>query len=262
MEQTGWHNKSADYDKYAGSVTCQTTSALLDAAKVTGAMSTLDIASGPGYGAGEAAARGADAIGLDFAYGMVAEATKNYPKARFLQGDGENLEFDDGSFEAVTCPYGLLHMPDPEKAVAEAYRVLKNGGHYAFSVWTTPDTHEFFDVILSAIKAHGDLEVPLPEAPPVFRFSDHDECRKILKGAGFGEIKVVEVNAVWKAESAQSLLDMIYNSTVRTSALLELQNPEARETIHAALLEGAEKYRDGDGFSFDWPSVIAAGRKA
>jgi len=261
MEQTGWHDKSSDYDQYAGSVTRQTISALLDAAKVSLGMVTLDIASGPGYGAGEAATRGAKAVGLDFAEGMIAEATENYPSARFVQGDGENLKFNDASFDAVTCPYGLLHMPDPEKAVAEAYRVLKPRGHYAFSVWTTPETHQFFDIVLDAIKTHGDLDVPLPEAPPVFRFSDHTECHKIMEDAGFDNVKVIEVNAVWKAESAQSLLDMIYNSTVRTSALLELQQPDARDNIHSAILAGAENYREGGGFSFAWPSVIAAGQK-
>jgi ubiquinone/menaquinone biosynthesis C-methylase UbiE len=261
MEQSGWHAKATNYDKFAGNVTRQAMETLLDATKVVSGMSVLDIACGPGYGAGAAAARGAIAIGVDFAEGMVAEAVRNFPAANFQQGDGENLSFENESFDAVICPFGLLHMPEPEQAVAEAYRVLKKGGHYSFSVWTTPETHEFFAIVLSAIQAHGNMEVPLPPAPPIFRFSDHSECQKILAEAGFADIAVTETKPIWRANAAQQVLDMIYNSTVRTAMLLEHQAPSALEDIHKAILSGAENYRTEDGFSFVWPAVIASGCK-
>jgi ubiquinone/menaquinone biosynthesis C-methylase UbiE len=30
----------------------------------------------------------------------------------------------------VICPFGLLHLPEPDKAISEAFRVLKPGGRY------------------------------------------------------------------------------------------------------------------------------------
>lgn len=262
MEQSGWHTKASDYDDFAGRVTKQATEALLDAVDVKSGMSVLDVACGPGYGAGAAAARGANAIGVDFAAGMIVEASKNFPDIQFQEGDAENLPFNDESFDAVVCPFGLLHMSEPEKAVSEAYRVLKKDGKYSFSVWTTPETHEFFAVVMSAIQEHANMEIPLPSAPPIFRFSDHKECNAVLAEAGFTDIKVIETKPIWQVHSAQQLLDMIYNGTVRTAALLERQETKVQKEIHAAIILGAEKYRDKDGFSFDWPAVVASGHKA
>jgi ubiquinone/menaquinone biosynthesis C-methylase UbiE len=183
LEQTGWEAKAEAYDDFAGKVTSQAVEFLLDAAAVSAGQRVLDVACGPGYGAGGAAARGASAVGIDFAPSMVAVATRMFPNAEFRDGDGEHLPFPDGSFDAVICPFGLLHMPEPEPAIAEAYRVLRPKGRYAFTVWATLKTHQFFAVVTAAVQAHGNLEVSMPPAPSAFRFSDADECRKTLTAA-------------------------------------------------------------------------------
>jgi ubiquinone/menaquinone biosynthesis C-methylase UbiE len=43
-------------------------------------------------------------------------------------GDAEQLEFEAGSFDTVVCTYALCTIPDDEKAVREAKRVLRPGG--------------------------------------------------------------------------------------------------------------------------------------
>jgi len=261
MEQSGWHAKAASYDALVGQITIQAMDSLLDAAGVVAGIEVLDVACGPGYGAGAAVGRGANAVGVDFAEAMVDEATKNFPDAEFQAGDGENLSFEESSFDAVICPFGLLHMPEPERAVSEAFRVLKSGGRYSFSVWTTPETHEFFALVMSAIQAHGNMDVPLPPAPPIFRFSDHGECTKVLGNAGFVETKVREINPIWRGSTGQQVIDVIYRATVRTAALLEHQAPEALENIHNDILKGVEAYKSGDTYNLAWPAVVASGSK-
>ena len=50
--------------------------------------------------------------------------------------DGQDLKnFDNSSFAAVTCAYGLMHMPDSQLALQEAFRVLKSGGIYLATIW-------------------------------------------------------------------------------------------------------------------------------
>jgi ubiquinone/menaquinone biosynthesis C-methylase UbiE len=261
MEQSGWHAKASEYDALVGQITNQAMGALLDAAGVVAGMRLLDVACGPGYGAGAAAARGAKAVGVDFAEAMVAEAIKNFPSAEFQLGDGEKLSFEDSSFDAVICPFGLLHMLEPEKAVREAFRVLRSGGRYAFSVWATPDSHEFFALILSAIQTHGNMDVSLPPAPPIFRFSDPEECKTVLENAGFTDTNVKEIAPIWRATSGQQIFDVIYKSSVRIAAIMELQSPEALEEIHKDILKGAEAYTKGDIYNIAWPAVIASGSK-
>jgi len=43
-------------------------------------------------------------------------------------GDAQQLEFEDESFDTVVCTLALCTIPDPDRAVAEAHRVLRPGG--------------------------------------------------------------------------------------------------------------------------------------
>jgi ubiquinone/menaquinone biosynthesis C-methylase UbiE len=190
QELAGWDAKAGAYDDYAGRITVQIVEPLLNAASVGPTVKLLDIACGPGYLAGAAAERGAEAIGIDFASSMVAEAQKNFPRARFRDGDAEALPFEPNSFDAAVCGFGIGHLPDADKALREAFRVLRPGGSYAFSWWCTPDKHEFFTLVMGAVKAHGTLDVALPEAPPMFRFSEAAECERALLNAGFSSVNV------------------------------------------------------------------------
>jgi len=55
------------------------------------------------------------------------------PNVRFVCGDATNLPFPDASFDAVTMFDLLEHVPDDAKAVSEAFRVLRPGGHLLVS---------------------------------------------------------------------------------------------------------------------------------
>jgi ubiquinone/menaquinone biosynthesis C-methylase UbiE len=43
-------------------------------------------------------------------------------------GDGRELPFEDGSFDAVVCHTSLCHIPEPERVLAEALRVAAESG--------------------------------------------------------------------------------------------------------------------------------------
>jgi ubiquinone/menaquinone biosynthesis C-methylase UbiE len=165
LERQGWGAKAGNYDALGGQITVGAVGPLLDAAGVRTGMRVLDVAAGPGYVAAGADARGAHAVGMDFAADMVAEARRRNPNIEFQEGDGENLAFDTSSFDAVVCAFGLLHMADPDKAIAEAYRVLRPDGRFAFTVWSGPDRHDFFAIVLKALQEHGNMQVSLPSGP-------------------------------------------------------------------------------------------------
>ncbi len=103
----------------------------------------LDMGCGPGDLLREMALQHAGwgaLIGFDFSPGMVAQAigsTAGLP-IHFFAGDAQTLPFPDEAFDVVMARHMLYHMPDLDRAVAEAARVLRAGG--AFLV-TTNSAH-------------------------------------------------------------------------------------------------------------------------
>ncbi|UCH24266.1 MAG: methyltransferase domain-containing protein [Trueperaceae bacterium] len=261
LEQEGFHAKAHAYGNYVGAITAQAVEPVLDAVQTTQNTHFLDVATGPGYFAGGAAARGAQAVGVDFAPNMVVEATQRFPNATFRQGDAEALDFETGTFDAVTCPFGLLHFADADQAIAEAFRVLKPGGWYAFTVWDTPDKHDFFGIILDALQTHGMMDIPLPEAPPIFRFSDPLESERVLTEAGFTDVRVEGLPLVWETNAAEDLLLLLEYGTVRTQMLLQMQPEDHLKRIYKAIYEGASRLERDGRFVFSWPAVMSVGRK-
>ncbi|HVP90976.1 MAG TPA: class I SAM-dependent methyltransferase [Terriglobales bacterium] len=55
-------------------------------------------------------------------------ATKAAGRVSFVLGDAESIAFPDASFDAVTIGFGLRNLTDPEKGLAEFFRVLRPGG--------------------------------------------------------------------------------------------------------------------------------------
>ena len=130
------HSRMADtYHDQLSVVTDRAIAPLLDAAGVRSGIRFLDVASGPGHLATEAARRGARAIGVDLAPAMVALASELHPGIEFREGSADQLPFEDASFDAVACAFGLGHFPEPERAVAEFARVVAPGGKVALSWW-------------------------------------------------------------------------------------------------------------------------------
>ena len=223
-------------------------------------MTFLDICCGPGTLAAEAARRGADATGIDFAAPMVAEARRRFPEVTFAEGDAEALDFPARSFDAAACAFGVLHLADPDRAFAEAHRILRSGGRYAFTVWKGPPEHDFFRLVGDAIAAHG-RNVELPPAPPMFRFADLDEARRSMEGAGFTDVTVAELPLVWQIAGPRDVLAYVEKCTMRIAMVLDRQTEAARQRIYDAILDGADGFKRAGGYEVAWPAILAAGRK-
>lgn len=254
FEHDGWEKLPKRYHDAFASLTSQAIGPLLDAVAAKRGTKLLDVASGPGYVAAAAAARGAEATGLDFAAAMVAEASRRYPAVKFREGDAEELPFLDACFDAVTMNFGLLHLGRPERAISEAHRVLRTGGKFGFTVWEKPEEARGFGIVLAAIQKHGSMNVPLPPGPPFFRFSEEPECRGLLLEAGFTSPQFRKLPQTWRLESPQALWEFMSGSTVRTAALLRAQTPQALAAIRAEVIASAKE-------ELPMPAVLASATK-
>ena len=261
FEQAGWQRAAEHYPGSFGTLTVQATEPLLDAAGVGPGRRVLDVATGPGYVAAAAAARGADVVGVDFSPLMIDEARGRYPGLTFVEGDAEALAFNAGGFDAVVMNFGVLHLARPDLAISEAGRVVRPGGRFAFTVWDAPDRAVGFGVVVRAMETHGTTNVGLPDGPPFFRFSDAGECHRAMTAAGFMEIQVVKLPLVWRLPSADALFAAALCGGVRTSAALQAQTPEALTAIRRAVHDELQRYADGDAIALPMSVVLASGRR-
>jgi SAM-dependent methyltransferase len=261
FEHSGWQGIPRQYHQAFGELTTQSIEPLLDAAGVKAGTKVIDIASGPGYVAAAAARRGATVIGVDFSVAMVAEARGRYPEIEFREGDAEQLPLGDRLLDAAVMNFGILHLARPDQALAEACRVLSTGGRFGFTAWAKPDEAIGFGIVLRSIAAHGDPNVPLPEGPPFFRFSEPDECVRSLLAAGFESPKVVKVPQTWRLPALDSLFEFMRDSTVRTAGLLRGQTLNALAKIRDAMRDESKQYQKGNAVELPMPAILASGMK-
>jgi SAM-dependent methyltransferase len=261
FEHAGWERAAAFYGDAFGALTAQTADALLEAAGAGPGTRLLDVACGPGFIAGAAAQRGAAVVGLDFSAAMIAQARGRLPLLTFQEGDAEALPFDAASFDAVVMNFGLLHVARPDAALAEALRVLRPGGRYGFTVWAAPERAVAFGIALRAIETFGNRDVPLPEGPPFFRFSDAAETRRTLESIGFTSVEIRELPLTWRPASADAVFEALSRGGVRTAAVLRAQTPAALAAIRDAVGRGIEAYAGDDRLEVPMPAMLASATK-
>ena len=94
-------------------------------------MTVLELACGTGQLSFPLAPKTAHWEATDFSEQMIAEAKKKSAskKLYFSVQDATNLPYTDNSFDAVMIANALHIMPEPEKALREIHRVLKDQGY-------------------------------------------------------------------------------------------------------------------------------------
>jgi SAM-dependent methyltransferase len=260
FERMGWERAASHYEEY-WTDTLLFVAPLLDAAAVRTGSRLLDVACGPGVVSEAAAARGAQPVGIDIATAMVRRARKRRPDLEFIVGDALQLRFPDASFDAVTMNFGILHLSEPERALAEAHRVLVPGGRFAFTTWIEDGNAED-EITQAAVREHA-IPVDEPEGPSYHVFADPDESRRALEACGFDRdsLRVDTVRVVWRVPSADFLFQAQLHAGVRTGAVLRAQPPERLEAIRAAMADAARRYADGDAFALPIAARLVSARR-
>lgn len=262
IERIGWDRRAADYAEVMLPATGQAIAPLLESIGELRGMRLLEIASGTGHLAEEAARRGATVTGIDVAANMVALARKRVPAARFHEGDAEALPFEDGQFDAIACSFGLLHLERPAKGLSEAARVLKPGGKIALTGWHAPGQgNAFLGLITDAYKAHADMNVGLPPASPLTLLSEATGRDPMLTEAGFGQIVARELDIVWPVAGPETVIEFLEKGSVRSSMIYERQTPEVKQRIGDFLTAGTARFLAAGKTGIPCPAVLVTAVK-
>ena len=263
FEHAGWDDLhvAASYHRNLSELTTACIPELFRSARLKQGDRTLDVACGAGYVAARASAQGVEAIGLDFAAAQIRLAEQTYPGTRFIEGDAEALPFPDRDFDVVFNAFGLPHVPHPDKVVAEAYRVLKPGGRFAYASWCAAAKCVAFSMVYDAIRTCGTLEVGLPPGPNFFSYGDPKYAKELLDQAGFVNVTTSEVSLIWRVNSPDVIIDTILTGTVRAAAALKGQSPDGLTQIKQHLRERIASFEKGGIYLVPAPALVVVARK-
>ncbi|HEY1797666.1 MAG TPA: methyltransferase domain-containing protein [Stellaceae bacterium] len=260
FEHAGWERAAGAYADTFAHASGTYIQALLDAAAIGTGIRVLDLACGPGIVTWAAARRGAVATGYDFSAAMLREAQRQHPDMTFEQGDAEALPYADGTFDAVVSNFGMHHFPHPDRAAAQAWRVLRPGGHFAFSSWADPVRNIAWRLLFDAIRAEGD-PVAAKTPPSGGGLAQIDAVSAVLRGAGFDDVVAGYETREWVVAGAADLVASLRRGTVRTAALIEAQDSAAMPAILAHIERAAASYRRGGRLAVPIVAILAHGTK-
>lgn len=208
----------------------------------------LDVATGSGNAALRAAQRGATVTGIDLVPEHFDAARRRAQEAGveidFREGDAENLEFPDGSFDRVVSVFGAMFAPRHEVAATELTRVARPGGLVAVTGWTPEGLNGQVFALLAKY-----MPPPPPEIRPPVLWGVEDHVRELFAPSG-GQVsferRMLVLEEDRSLEEQMQYMEANLGPVVLTKAALEPQGKwdEARAEL-MALYGDADEGSDG-----------------
>ena len=129
-------------------------------------------------------------------------------------GNAEALPFDDATFDAATIAFGIRNVTHVERALSEAYRVLKPGGHFLcleFSKTVLTGLERLYDLYSFSVlptlgqMITGDRDAYQYLVESIRRFPNQDDFATMIGTAGFDNVRflnltggVAAIHAAWR----------------------------------------------------------------
>ena len=262
FERQGHDALATSYHAFFAAVTALATDPLLDTVRLHPGTHLLDVATGPGALAAEAANRGARPVGIDLSPQMIELARRLYPGIDFREADVEHLPFPDDTFDAVVCAFGLGHFPRPEVAVAESVRTLLPGGRLAFSWWDDPSRQRIQGIFRDAISEVGvSAPADVPQGHNAYRFSNTGEFVRLLEGAGLIEVAVTEHATTYSVPDTETLWRGGLGGLLLTGAAIRQQDKATQDLIRTAFERCASVYKSANGLNLPVAFKVGSGRQ-
>ena len=134
----------------------------------------------------------------------MASAIGTRRPVEWRHADAMHLPFQDDTFDAVLCQFGVMFFPEKAKAFSEARRVLRSGGLFIFSVWDRIDENEFADTVTTALESLFPVDPPRFMARIPHGYHDRPTIERDLANGGFMTVpQITTVAARSRAKSPQ-----------------------------------------------------------
>ena len=187
-------------------------------------------------------------VATDLNPAMIEEAARvgTARPVEWRQADAMQLPLVDASFDAVVCQFGVMFFPDKRQAFAEALRVLRPGGLFAFNAWGPIADNEFADAVTEG------LATVFPQDPPRFMartphgYHDAALIRQHLAAAGFARPAEIETVAFTSRAASPRIAALAYCGGTPLRGEIEARDPHGLErATQAAEAELARRFGAG-----------------
>jgi ubiquinone/menaquinone biosynthesis C-methylase UbiE len=261
-----WNRWTPTLEQWLGPATEE----MLSIAKVKAGDRVLDVAAGAGGQTLTAAQRvGANGyvLATDISPNILEYAKENATQAGLTNVetrvlDGENLEVEAGSFDAVISRVGLIYFPDQQKALAGMRRALKPGGRVAAIVYSTADNNKFFSIPVSIIRRRAQLPPPLPGQPGPFSLGGAGVLEQAYKDAGFTDIQIKVVPAPLRMKTTAECVRFERESFGALHQMLSgISSDTERQDVWNEIEQQLAQFETADGFEGPCELVIGVGIK-
>ncbi|HET7003044.1 MAG TPA: methyltransferase domain-containing protein [Puia sp.] len=229
---------------------------------------TLDIASGTGEPAFSIAAiaTGGKVYATDLSEEMLAIAKadaqeRNIKNMEFQVADVSSLPFSDNFFDKVSCRMGFMFFPDLLLAAKEIFRVCKNGGKMAVSVWAGAEKNDWSTTMTKVLLRHFDIPRPPANAPGMFRCAAPGLMKQLFGDAGFKNIHEETISGTVDFRTAENYWLNRSEMSEPVVNLLSKSGEEKRKQIKADLLAECNSRLINGRLIMNWSSLIISAEK-
>ena len=181
-------------------------------------------------------------VATDLNEPMIETAAKKFREGEGIewqQADASSLPFDDRSFDAVVCQFGIMFVPDKALSAREAHRVLKPGGVFLFNVWDALDHNALGRIAHETISSFFEKDPPTFYQIP-FGYHHQGEIKRLLAEAGFRDIRIDVVTKVGGASRAEDAAQGLVRGNPVALAIAE-RDPALLPVIEEAVTGALKK---------------------
>lgn len=225
----------------------------------------LELTCGPGETGFLAAERlGAEGclIASDFAPAMV-DAARRGAAERGLDNvecrviDAQKIDLPDDSVDGVLSRFGLMLVPDQERAMREIRRVLRPGGRCAYATWGPPDRNPWIFEVVDALLQNGHAPPGDPFSPGgVFSLATPEENVELATAAGFASVAVDEVAATMHFASCDDYWTQSTSIAGPIAALAAGLSDDQRAAVRATLDPSLAAFARDGGLVLPWVGLV------
>ncbi|MBC7665575.1 MAG: methyltransferase domain-containing protein [Caulobacter sp.] len=251
VQRYGWDRAASAYEASWQAPLDLARHSLLERLRPRPGERVLDVACGTGVLARELArlvGTTGEVVGIDLSQAMIdaANGRERDPASaptHHARMDAQSLAFPDASFDVVLCCFGLMYLPDAERALAEMRRVLRPGGRVGLAVWG-----ERMRCAWAPVFSIVDAEVASEVCPLFFRLGAPDALARACRDAGLA--------VAWQSRLVNPLR---YPDADAACAAMFLAGPVAlawtrfdedvRARVRGRYLGAIAPWRDGAGYA-------------